>query len=152
MADANASFGRRMVATAIAAAAIGGGLLWLRAHDSIPGPTGSTSVPIRTNGWRSGMEANGAGGEAIVRVRADDCVYLEIPDGRGGHSLNVIWPAGYAASRAPDGNVTVYNQDDQPVARDGSHIFIGGGTGSGRGCNPAAAETWDMQFDLEPVQ
>ena len=124
---------------------------WLLSRDSTPGPAGSTSIPIRTNGWHTGMGANGAGGPAVVRVGADDCVYIELRGGSHGYAMNVIWPAGYAVSRAPDGAVTVYNEDGQPVARDRSHIFIGGGAGTGPGCNPDASETWDMQIDLDPI-
>jgi hypothetical protein len=139
----------RAITVAIVVVAVGV-VVWLQARDSTPGPEGSTSVSIRTSGWHPGMAANGAGGPAVVRVGADDCVYIELRGG-GGYPMNVIWPAGYAASRAPDGTVTVYNQDGQPVARNGSRIFIGGGSGTGPGCNPDATEIWEMQIDVEPI-
>jgi hypothetical protein len=60
----------------------------------------------------------------IVRVDANGCVYLE---GRTPDVVqNVRWPAGYTATRQPDGTVTISNPDGVAVAATGHRLSADG--------------------------
>lgn len=84
----------------------------------------SSGITLNTSSWDGGygMEAVVGG---IVRVDADGCVYL---DGfRPGVVSNVVWPAGYTATRRADGTVTISNPGGVVVAATGHRLRASGG-------------------------
>jgi len=72
-----------------------------------------------------------------VRVDANGCVYLE--GKRPDVVTNILWPAGYTASRQPDGTVTISNADGVVVAATGHRLIASGG---GLPPNPDPAIEW----------
>jgi hypothetical protein len=95
--------------------------------DPSPGPA-SDGVTLNTSSWSADdenaywMQASIGG---TVRVDSDGCVYW---GGDRPHWVqNVIWPAGYSASRQPDGTVTISDPEGVVVAATGHRLRVGGG-------------------------
>jgi len=84
-------------------------------------------VTLNTSSWTGGegdywmqMAVDG-----VVRVDATGCVYLG--SDQSDVVRDIVWPAGYTASREPDGSVTILNADGVVVAATGNRIQFGGG-------------------------
>ena len=84
-------------------------------------------VTLNTSSWTGGegdywmqMAVDG-----LVGVDATGCVYLG--SDQSDVVRDIVWPAGYAASRDPDGSVTILNADGVVVATTGNRIQFGGG-------------------------
>jgi len=87
----------------------------------------------------------------VVRVDATGCVYLE---GNGPNVVrDIVWPAGYTASREPDGSVTIANADGVVVAAAGRRIEFGGGSappGTNLNCRAQSSTGAIMLTDVLP--
>jgi hypothetical protein len=94
-----------------------------------PEPTpAANGITLNTSTWSPDDEnahwmQAGIGGS--VRVDANGCVYWG--GDRPEWGQNVVWPAGYTASRATDGTVTIFNPDGVIVAKTGHRLRVGGG-------------------------
>jgi hypothetical protein len=99
----------------------------LASNSAEPDPA-SDGITLNTSSWDP--DAEGAfwmealvGG--MVRVDPSGCVYLANTKAPGGR--NVLWPAGYTASRQPDGMVIISDPDGVTVAAAGNILRVGGG-------------------------
>jgi hypothetical protein len=87
----------------------------------------SYPVTLNTSSWTGGpgdfWMQMAVGG--VVRVDPTGCVYLG--SDQSDVVRDIVWPAGYAASREPDGSVTCRNSDGVVVAATDHRIEFGGG-------------------------
>jgi hypothetical protein len=90
-----------------------------------PAGWSSSGITLNTSSWDPGDDANDGLIVGVVRIDANGCLYL---DSKWGDAVvNLVWPAGYTASRQPDGTVTITNPDGVVVAAIGHHLRAGGG-------------------------
>ncbi|HYJ70145.1 MAG TPA: hypothetical protein VEX15_21040 [Nocardioidaceae bacterium] len=108
----------------IVAAAAGGTWLLLGSDEDEPGWS-SDGITLNTSSWEPGDDADDAGIVGVVRIDANGCVHLRRKGRAAG--VDVIWPAGYTASRQDDGTVTIMDPDDVVVAATGHRLRAGGG-------------------------
>jgi hypothetical protein len=107
---------------AIVVAAAGG--TWLVLGSDEPGWS-SDGITLNTSSWEPGDDADEAHITSVVRIDANGCVHLR----RKGRAIgvDVIWPAGYTASRQDGRRVTIMNPDGEVVAATGHRLGAGGG-------------------------
>lgn len=87
----------------------------------------------------------------VVRIDPNGCVYLgtEGSDWR----KDMVWPAGYTASRQPDGTVTILNENSVVVAATGHHLVAGGGglPGTELACQAEGTTGWPLTITEVPL-
>ena len=86
-----------------------------------PGWT-SNGITLNTGSWERTDAASEALIVSVVRIDVNGCVYL----GRAGSVHDVVWPAGYTASRQLNGTVTISNPDGVIVAATGHPLRASG--------------------------
>jgi hypothetical protein len=88
-------------------------------------------VPLPSSGWKPGDDALESAMTGVIRVRADGCVVagqaepMPVPRGDA-----LLWPAGWSARRAADGQVEILDPDGGVVLREGDGFHVGGGGGA----------------------
>jgi hypothetical protein len=115
----------------------------------------SNGITLNTSSWEPGDDENEARISSVVRVGEHGCVHLR----RKGKDVgvNVIWPAGYTASRQSDGKVTIMNPEGVVVAATGHRIEAGGGEAPGdtefacRAQNTRGTTSFMIQDELPPL-
>jgi ABC-type Na+ efflux pump permease subunit len=102
------------------------GVVALVSHGKEPA---ATAIKVPTSGWIPGQD----GGDALIRgsVSVDEhrCVYLQSAEGR----LWPVWPAGFRAYLDDAGDVSLYDGDDDLVAREGQDVQASGSYTSSAG-------------------
>jgi hypothetical protein len=133
---------RRQIAIAIGALTVLAAAVVITrlASDSEELDPDSDGITLNTSTWDPDaegafwMQARVTG---VVHVDASGCVHLGNPTSPGGR--NVLWPAGYTASRQADGMVTISDPDGVAVAAAGHRIDVGGGEAAQFGYDLACA-------------
>lgn len=85
-------------------------------------PTAATAIKVPTSEWIPGQDGGDDPIQGTLSVDERRCVYLQGPEGR----LWPIWPAGFRARLDQDGQVSLYDGDDDLVARDGEAVQASG--------------------------
>jgi hypothetical protein len=116
-----------VVAAVLAIVVAGIGATRLLSDSDEPGWT-SDGITLNTSSWEPGDDENDALGISTVSIDANGCVHLESLEGWiTDFARDVVWPAGYTASRESDGTVTISNPDGVVVAATGRRLEAGGG-------------------------
>lgn len=87
-------------------------------------PTVNSALPVPTSSWKQGDPVNAYYVEGAL-VSEGDCIRLRRDD--GGTIVTPVWPEGYSARHAPDGELELLSMKNVVVARTGDHVHLDGG-------------------------
>ena len=115
---------------------------------------GASQVRVPTSDWIPGQAGGSTRIEGQLTSDAKHCVYLRTADGQ---DLWPVWPAGYTGRLDDQGNVSVYDGQDQLVAREGSRVLASGSPASaagytGEACLPDDGKVVLVQSEVTATQ
>jgi hypothetical protein len=111
------------------------------------------SVHLPVSGWAPGAAGDSSPIEGVLRLDADNCVYLD----DDGTKVWPVWPAGYHAS-IDDNRLSLFQANDtRAIAVDGDHLRMSGssapvGNYATEPCLPDSGEVAVVQSDVQVVQ
>jgi hypothetical protein len=122
-------------------AAAGFGLVSLVAS----GNDSATRVRVPTSDWIPGQPTGSTRIEGQLTSDSRHCVYLQSADGT---QVWPVWPAGYYGELDSQGNVSLYDDKHQLVARSGQRVQASGATVSSAGYTGEACLPDDKDVEL----
>lgn len=136
------------VVPVLIAAVLFGLVVWNYDDTDIQGET----APMLASSWLDGQPAGSQQIVGVLQADDDGCPVLATDD----EVLPVAWPAGWSARVSPGGTLSVYDPEDQVVARADQEVratgtFVDASMYTGHRCAPTSGEIAAIQSDVDVV-